>query len=157
VFNPARVARVHLVIDTVGGPQLWDRIDHPDLDALDVLVDAPEPVLAYERVNQPLVMTPWELEHAIDVLLSELDESEPAAAAALDPLVIELVRAWHDAWATYGDAPDGWDRFVALRNAADAAVAKALGEARLPNGAFAIEAIRQHALRAAIDPDRGAP
>ncbi len=102
-------------------------------------------------MNQPSVMTPWELEHALDLLLHELDGSDPEVASALDQPVVELVRAWHSAWARFGDAPDGRDHFVALRDAADALFAVTAGAARLPNGVLAIEAMRQHALRAAVD------
>jgi uncharacterized protein (TIGR03032 family) len=157
VVNPSGTPRIHLVVDTVGGPNLWRRIDQPDGVPDEVGVNGAEPPLVTERVNQPLVMTPWELEHALDLLLGELDASDPSAAAALDAPVLELERAWREAWARFGDDPDGWDHFTALRVAADAALASAAGDVRLPNGVLAIEAIRQHALRAAVDPDRGAP
>ena len=90
-----------------------------------VAIDGPEPTLVTERVNQPSVMTPWELEHALDLLLAELDGSDPVAAAALDQPVVELVRAWRSAWARFGDAPDGRAHFTVLRDAGDAALVAA--------------------------------
>src|SRR4051812_35156085 len=109
VDNPSRTPRTHLVVDTVGGPDLWRRIDHPDLPAVEVGVDGVEPHLVTERVNQPLVMTPWELEHALDLLLAELEASAPSAVAALDVAVLDLTRAWRDCWARFGDDADGWE------------------------------------------------
>ncbi len=153
VVNPSHAPRIHLVVDTVGGPNLWRRIDHPDAPVVDVAVDGPEPSLVTERVNQPVVMTPWELEHALDLLLAELDASAPAVAAELDEPVLQLERAWRSAWARFGDGDDGREHFTALRDRGDAVIAAVAGDVRLPNGVIAIEAIRQHALRVAIDPD----
>ena len=116
VVNPSHTPRIHLVVDTVGSASLWGRIDHPDPTTLAIPVDGPEPRLVTERVNQPLVMTPWELEHALDLLLRELDGSDPAVAAALRAPVLQLERAWRSAWARFGDASDGWDHFAALRD-----------------------------------------
>jgi len=116
VENPSRTPRTHLVVDTIGSAGLWRRIDQPETTPLVVAVDGPEPTLVTERVNQPSVMTPWELEHALDLLLHELDGSDPEVASALDQPVVELVRAWRSAWARFGDAPDGVAHFTALRD-----------------------------------------
>ena len=78
-----------------------------------VAVDGPEPALVTERVNQPSVMTPWELEHALDLLLRELDGSDPEVASALDQPVVELARVAFGVGALLGDAPDGCDHFAA--------------------------------------------
>lgn len=153
VENPTRTPRTHLVVDTVGSATLWRRIDDARMEPVVVAVDGPEPAVVTERVNHPSVMTPWELEHSLDLLLVELDGSDPDAAAALDPAVMELVRAWRSAWARFGDASDGRAHFLALRDAADTALAAAAGEARLPNGVRMIEGIRQHALGPSVDTD----
>ncbi len=146
VVNPSHAPRIHLVVDTVGGPNLWHRIDHPDAPVVDVVVDGPEPSLVTERVNRPVVMSPWELEHALDLLLAELDASAPTVAAALDEPVLQLERAWRSAWARFGDGADGREHFAAFRDRGDAVIAAIAGDVRLPNGVVAIEAIRQHAL-----------
>ncbi len=91
VDNPSRTPRTHLVVDTVGSAGLWHRIDRPDIEPIVVALDDPEPALVTERVNQPSVMTPWELEHALDLLLGELDDSNPETASTLDQPVVELV------------------------------------------------------------------
>ena len=40
-MNPSHAPRIHLVVDTVGSPNLWHRIDHPDAPVVDVAVDGP--------------------------------------------------------------------------------------------------------------------
>ena len=88
----------------------------------------PSRALVTERVNQPLVMTPWELEHALDLLLRELDGSDPAVAAALarprPPASSGRGGRRGPASAT---PPTAGTTSPALRDEADAAVAAAAG------------------------------
>src|SRR5438445_274921 len=64
----------------------------------------PAPIVT-EQVNHPVVMTPWELDGALDALLAELD---PAAAERLERGLRDTRRDWRNAWSRFGAEPEGW-------------------------------------------------
>ncbi|HEU5307430.1 MAG TPA: aspartyl/asparaginyl beta-hydroxylase domain-containing protein, partial [Acidimicrobiia bacterium] len=105
VINPADAARVHLVVDTVGGVPLWNLIDAPEREPVAVAVDGPEPTIPTETVNRPWVMSPWELEHALTAIADELMATEPELGRRLRSVTVDHTRAWRNLWARYGDAP----------------------------------------------------
>lgn len=150
VINPADAARVHLVVDTVGGVPLWNLIDAPEREPVAVAVDGPEPTIPTETVNRPWVMSPWELEHALTAIADELMATEPELGRRLRSVTVDHTRAWRNLWARYGDAPAGRVHFGALRDELDRAATGAVGDARLRNGVTVLEAVRQHALRQAV-------
>ncbi len=154
VENPAARPRVHLVVDTVGGPRLWDLIDHPDDVERHVRFDpSGDPTLPFERHNHPAVMTPWELESTLGALLAEAAPIAPAEVARARAELVALARAWRDAWARFGDDPDGWPHLRQLREAARAAVDRTVGNVRLANGVALRHAIDQLVLRPAVTPE----
>src|SRR5262249_17439413 len=115
VVNPAGEPRVHLVVDTVGSAALWDLIDAPERPVRDVPVASDVDVtVVTERMNHPIVMTPWEFHDALDAIVGELDDVDATRADELWHALRPYVRAWREAWARFGPGPDGWDTFVAL-------------------------------------------
>jgi hypothetical protein len=159
VVNPARLARIHLVVDTVGSASLWDLVEHPDRPVRHVppeLGSAP-PSLVTERVNSAVVMTPWEIEVTLEQLLHDLDETDTEAADRVDDALGPWRHAWRSEWARTGDAPDGWARFAALRAEADRLLIAAAGDAQLPNEVSIVQAVRQHILRPALGPEAEVP
>src|SRR6476661_2248024 len=87
VLNPNPTRRIHLVADTVGSPELWELIEDGEWP----FAEAPRPgaparqvpwrpgvetELATERVNQPVVMSPWEQARLLDAVLSDLGAGE---------------------------------------------------------------------------------
>lgn len=117
VHNRGDQHRAHLVLDTVGGGRLWDLVE-----AASQGNDQPAEVippgngdlgkLAFEQVNSPKVMTPWELLVHFDFLLQRarphplLDQ----LSQRLDRLTFE----WAGVWAAYGDSDEGVPRYRAL-------------------------------------------
>jgi len=162
VMNPGLRSRIHLVIDTVGSPSFWELVARsaasPEGHArfipnrLEADLDYPT-----ETVNQPRVMTPWEIRltlNAIDAELRPLDaEGADELATALDG----FGRAWRGSWARFGDGPEGWSTFEGLRAAADRALLGLAGRHVLGNGLDAVEAVRSLVLRPALDPDLRTP
>jgi hypothetical protein len=117
VHNRGDAHRVHLVLDTVGGKRLWDLIEQAQSEA------PPEPrlfstgegsrtPLLFERVNSPVVMSPWELKCHLRFLEEEakphplLDQT----MRRLDKLAYE----WGALWAAYADTPQGVPEFQKL-------------------------------------------
>ncbi len=153
VDNPGATPRTHLVIDTVGGPRLWDLVDHPDQPARSIAFDpTTDPAFPVETVNHPVVMTPWELEATLGALLADAEAVAPNEAARARAELVPFARAWRDAWARSGASATGWAELARLRDAADAALATAAGDVVLANGVQLVHAVRQLVLGPALTP-----
>jgi hypothetical protein len=110
VRNEGAEKRVHLVLDTVGSSRIWELID-----AANRGVAAPEapwrpaltsgtPELRFEQINQPEVMTAWEMRCHADFLLRHLaTPAAPPIVKAIDRFIFE----WHAAWAEHGNSEAG--------------------------------------------------
>ena len=118
VLNDATQARIHLVVDTVGGGEFWDLVGqgrpHPTAGPVPwdpkPLAPGPDPVtFACEAVNVPTVMSPWELNGHLGLLIAD------AVPHPLLPQVrqhtMRFARQWQGLWAQYGDHPQGRDQF----------------------------------------------
>ncbi len=113
VLNDDTHARVHLVVDTVGGERFWDMVAHgrahdaPGLQLPQRILPSSEapPELYYESVNVPPVMSPWELRAHVSLLLAEANPHAQLAAA--QQLVQSFCNRWQELWARFGDSPEG--------------------------------------------------
>ena len=121
VLNDADDARIHLVIDTVGGSGFWDLAGHgrghgaAQRDWQPTRVSPAPGVVAdfpLESVNVPAVMSPWEM-HA---LFSQLfgDARPHPELRQVQFLAAQLVRGWRGLWAQYGDGEAGKPHFRAM-------------------------------------------
>lgn len=121
VVNDAARPRIHLVADTVGGDGFWKHVagsrpggrEVPGWQALRI---APRPgvvpLLDYESVNAPLVMTPWEMREHVVFLLGEAEQGP--ALPGLQQILLRLARRWQALWSAYGEDEAGWPRYRAL-------------------------------------------
>ncbi len=117
VINDDTRSRVHLVADTVGGERFWDMVaagrshDGPFLQSPQRILPAagPEPELAYELVNTPLVMSPWELRSMFELLF--VDAIPHPQLATMQQLTRRFCNLWQALWAQYGDGPEGRPHF----------------------------------------------
>jgi len=120
VLNDAEAARIHLVVDTVGGdafsallargrphPAPWRGGQRPER----VPPGAAAGPLVFETANVPAVMTPWELNAHLAFLFGEA-----VPHPRLDILhqrTGEFTRTWRALWAANGDAEEGRPQFRA--------------------------------------------
>ena len=120
VINDAERARIHLVADTVGGDGFWQLVGRgqaphmpkPGWQAQPVSPQPTHPELAYEAVNVPMVMSPWELREHIGFLI---DESQPGPALApIQQIAARFTRNWQALWARYGEDRRGWREYRQL-------------------------------------------
>ena len=123
VINDAEHARIHLVADTVGGEGFWQLVGRgqapqmpkPGWHAQTVAPQAAHPELAYESVNVPAVMTPWELREHLGFLVGE---SEPGPALRpIQQIAMAFTRNWQALWARYGESRGGWPEYRRLLDA----------------------------------------
>jgi hypothetical protein len=117
VINDADASRIHLVVDTVGGEGFWALAsqgrphDRPRA-GWQLRTIRPGEVatpLAFEALNVPAVMTPWELNSQLGMLFA--DVVPVPQLDAVRQIAGHLVRNWRALWAQYGEAPEGRDHF----------------------------------------------
>jgi hypothetical protein len=141
VVNDAEHARIHLVADTVGGERFWQHVEHgrnpaappPGWQAQLVPPrDDVQPELAYEAVNVPTVMTPWELRDHLAFLVGE---SVPSPALqVLQQIAGRFIRNWQAVWAEHGEDRAGWPAYRRLLNRFVAEVGPVAEAVALRNG-----------------------
>lgn len=160
VLNPNPTRRIHLVADSVGSAAFWDLVAHSGSAPRHVPFDPnAEPALGFETVNQPVVMTPWEQESLLGWFFTDLEVSEHAQEGLVSELrkqVDRFRRDWQAAWARYGEGAEGWPVYRHLLDALNAFLTPYEKKLRLPNGAEAVEIVRQMVVRPGLNPDLAA-
>jgi len=122
VVNDNNRERIHLVVDTVGGDGLWELIatgrsqSRTSIGWTPRLVDfdpaGPTPMLDYESVNVPLVMSPWEIREHLVFMLGEVIPD--GRLPAIQQTLLGFSRRWHALWSCHGEGREGWPRYRAL-------------------------------------------
>jgi hypothetical protein len=149
VVNDDSRSRIHLVADTVGGRGFWELAGRGRPAGAEVagwtpkhvppVPGAPAPQLDFERVNAPVVMTPWEMREHIAFLLGECEPGP--RLAAVQASLARLARRWHALWSCHGEAQDGWPRYRALLDEAAAELQVLAQGLMLRNGVTLIEGL----------------
>ena len=115
VVNGGTEQRVHLVLDTVGGGPFWDHVEAAQLGAATRTV-TPDPNsapdLRFERVNSPIIMSPWEMRVHVGFIASHA-EPHPQLNAFLRR-TDRFLDDWAALWTQHGDARAGWPAYAAL-------------------------------------------
>jgi hypothetical protein len=136
VHNGGSEQRIHLVLDTVGGGRLRELIEAAERGAHDTEYVAPgnRPAtsLAYERVNSPQVMSPWEIRAHV-AYIADHALPHPLLAQVLKRLD-NFAADWGAAWAQYAIHETGWPEYLRLVEDLKADLSKSGGAAiRLRN------------------------
>lgn len=167
VENPAEFARTHLVIDTIGSSDLWQRIDEgaahgrdgraigpvvdPSVDAsVDAAVgvgqSAPEP--AYESAEPLTTTPPWLQRVLAERIIADLPAGSPAAVATV---LRDFVADWHALWVVHRDDVAGRGHYRELGLRLEQQIAQ-LPRTRLINNAHLSEAVAQLLIRPGLGP-----
>lgn len=159
VINAASSERIHLVADTVGSPAFWDlvargrlpaqgaaggwQVERFDGDATGALER-----LAFESVNVPEVMSPWELREHIRFIF---EHTEPhAQLAEVQQQTGHFVVGWQALWARHGTGREGWPAYrTALADYTRSMEALA-ATIRLTNGMHLLPTLRSMVLNVAL-------
>lgn len=116
VRNGGREQRIHLVLDTVGGGRLRDLIEaaqRPSGEPEFVPPGKYDPSgLAFERVNSPTIMSPWEIRAHV-AFLAEHAMPHPLLGPVLKRLD-DFAADWAAVWAQHEADEEGWPQYVAL-------------------------------------------
>lgn len=107
VHNGGADKRVHLVLDTVGGEELWDLVARAErgeqASGAPLPPGAhPNPVLRFEHARPPKTMSPWEVGSHIAYIREHMAPG-PRVAAAFERLD-RFLAGWTALWGEYGEA-----------------------------------------------------
>ena len=118
VRNDASQSRIPLVAHTTGGSKFWQLVarGRPARLAGDgswqtqmFRPESPCPQLALEAINVPVVMSPWEVEAHLRLIL---EEALPhPQLKGLEGVGRQFVLTWRGLWARYGEAPEGREEY----------------------------------------------
>ncbi|MEM9273918.1 MAG: TIGR03032 family protein [Cyanobacteria bacterium P01_F01_bin.143] len=119
VINPTSHERIHLVIDTVGSREFWDLLEQSrrwrNGEQESQLISEPRYIpyqpekkvnLKTEKINIPLVISPWEFKYLCDFFLTDLREvaeNNPQEVADLATKLHLTYLQWQDIWVAYGN------------------------------------------------------
>lgn len=148
VENDASRSRIHLVVDTVGGPAFWDLVangrqhDAPTegWPARRILPSEAPMALARERFNIPVVMSPWEIHYRLHGLLDETDPNSAQSRSARQ-LSDAFFRDWRSLWVQHGDSGSGAEEYRETLYRFLQAIPPAVGQLPLRNGTRWIDGV----------------
>jgi hypothetical protein len=116
VHNGGTEQRIHLVLDTVGGGRLRQLIEAGERgDGEETFVgpgSAGSDHLAYERVNSPVIMSPWEIRAHLAFLANHA-LPHPLLGPVLRRLD-DFASDWAALWAQFETDEAGWPDYVRL-------------------------------------------
>jgi len=122
VLNDADAARIHLVVDTVGGSGFSDLVGRGRMPGTSPREGwqprhvAPAPGadarFPLESVNVPMVMNPWEMHVHFGQLFGDALPHPQLRRVQL--LAAQLIRGWRGLWAQYGERPEGHAHYRVL-------------------------------------------
>lgn len=161
VYNRGAEKRVHLVLDTVGGGRLTDLIEAAESGVggepeTVVPGGAQKTKLAFERINVPEIMSPWEVRCHVAFLDGHVvpHPSLPAVASRTE----RFIQDWTALWAEFGDLTSAGAQYAAILNQARRDLL-GLGAANIPltNGTSYQHIFDRLIAEAAIKSTRQAP
>jgi len=171
VHNRGSETRVHLVLDTVGGGRIHELVEASESGTSEPRfvepARGPKAALAFERVNVPEIMSPWEIRCHVDFIASHAVQH--SRFAAVRERIDRFIEDWAALWAQFGDDPAAATRYgqvlLAVRRDLQALGAE---QVQLKNGVHlqhifdrliveaAIQSARRPALRTPVSPLRQA-
>ena len=116
VLNGGDAQRVHMVLDTVGGDSFWDLVDDARAGVTEPRVvsegDGNADRLAFEKVNTPKIMSPWEIRTHLAFLAGHA-KPHPRLDAVLHRLN-RFADQWAVVWTRYGEDDGAWATYFAV-------------------------------------------
>ncbi len=143
VVNNSDVARVHLVVDTVGSSQLWQWIDAPQEQPMVVApVDGAGEDVKFEALGAPIELSSGDLWLRLTEVLRSASGDAGVYLGGLRALSEDLVRNWRDAELRYANQRGRSRAFATLLAQYRGRLDSFHGRVRLTNGLDASIALR---------------
>lgn len=151
VHNEGSEKRVHLVLDTVGGENLWDLIDAAEKGADAPPTEGAPGGLRFEHVDPAKIMSPWEIQTNI-AFLREHTVPSPQADILFRHLD-RFVTGWEALWGEHGASEDAIPAYRELLAALGRRLTgSALGGVMLRNRMQTSDAVNRWIFHAALPP-----
>jgi hypothetical protein len=117
VHNRGSEKRVHLVLDTVGGGRLTELIEAAERGGsgepkIVAAVETQGTQLAFERVNVPEIMSPWEIQCHVTFLDGHVVPHPSLSAVARR--TGHFIQDWTALWAQFGDDASAGAQYAAV-------------------------------------------
>lgn len=116
VQNKGSEQRIHLVLDTVGGGRLPELLKAAEAGTAEPQLLRPGERsgdnLAFEKVNSPAVMSPWEMRCHLAFVREHSDADEPIERVF--DRTERFIDAWAAAWARFGPDEQGRPTYMQL-------------------------------------------
>jgi len=146
VRNGGAEQRIHLVLDAVGGGRLRELVEAGQRGVAEPQFVAPgRPAvtdLAFERVNAPDVMSPWEL-RAHFAFLADRAVPHPLLGAVLKRLE-DFVDDWAAVWAQFEASEEGWPEYLEMLESLKADLSSLGGGDVLLKNRFKLYSVLDH-------------
>lgn len=169
VLNPADTRRIHLVVDTLGSPMLWDWVKRGFRPALakdgdqaaapgDLIEYRPGdiPELRTEDINLNAVMPLWELQDACTRIIAEMRESnacKDAAVQRIGAVLTQFSAQWRALWNRHGAAQSAWPGYQQLISQLQQATAQMRRDNTLRGGTPVPVAVREWIVKPGFVPN----
>ena len=158
VINGSDHERIHLVADTVGSDEFGELVRDGQMPGNHVPAGwhpeavAPtselHPLLRYESVNLPTVMTPWEMREHITFLFHEVHPHSQLESAK--QVTSRFLAAWQALWSEYGTDPAGRPAYRKAMNSYEQWLKGSASSLRLVNGSSLLVGLRLMVLSVAV-------
>ena len=156
VINANDNQRIHLVIDTVGGPKFWKLVEagrvpgdaKPWSPRFVEYDPALRPELVLEATNMPEIMTPWELDAHLNFLMGEAGKHP--LLGEVRAVCARFRREWRALWSQYGADDAGRSAYQAALDDFLAQVQGPASQIRFANDVWLFGAITMRIGKAAI-------
>ncbi|MDN3653151.1 aspartyl/asparaginyl beta-hydroxylase domain-containing protein [Thalassotalea ponticola] len=127
VVNNSNVRRIHLVIDTHGDSKFWQLVNKSTIPGVQqALVPHKHlpysvnntAVIATERFNLPVVLSPGELDFMLGELKREIElaNNDTTITANLFAKLDAFAQDWRQLYSLYGQSEAGWERYHQRRD-----------------------------------------
>jgi uncharacterized protein (TIGR03032 family) len=156
VLNPNPTRRIHLVADTAGSAEFWSLVQRGRSEeaATYVPYDARRaPVLAFESVNHPVVMSPAEQREMLSLVMDSANSVSPELQRVLETFAHD----WRAAYTRFGENRQGFPLYRQLLERLEGLLQPLAGTVRLRNRIDAVDAIRSVVIRPALDDEPALP
>ncbi|WP_019029338.1 aspartyl/asparaginyl beta-hydroxylase domain-containing protein [Colwellia piezophila] len=167
VVNNSSKDRVHLVIDTFGSSQFWQMINKAFVPWHS---QAEEPIksLAYtpasksqtlmEKYNNPIVMSPGELDFMLNELTDEVQQvssNDSANTHRLIDILHGFSQNWRRLWSLYGNEKVGWPHYHQCRDGTFHQAKVVASQLKISNDSSALDMLAHCIIVPALTPPTG--
>lgn len=167
VVNNSSKDRVHLVIDTSGSSQFWQMVNksfvpwHSQPEGPVKLLDyslAGKTHTLTEKYNNPIVMSPGELDFMLNELTNEVQKvtaNDTSNTNKLIDILHSFSQNWRKLWSLYGSEQAGWKAYHQCRDGIFHQAKAVASQLKISNDSSALDMLAHCIIVPALTPPTG--